>query len=240
MMKDHDENLWEAYYTSMSEHHFYNFSVWPEGAKLWAAEGWESAVDTLYVNKDGPNFIDFLELKKFEIVVIRGRVMSDFQGKPWIDCFYVEPVGGPVYTDSSIEKLILGTTQKGDRFNAAATHSLERALEGTLPDEALFSAHFQLGDLYFQRATISRRVEDFQKAIDHFSDAADLDSSHEGASNGLKQAKAALERQVQINLQKEEEARKRQQELLEREQKRKEKKRDIEESYREDLRKKPK
>ncbi|MHC4605808.1 MAG: hypothetical protein ACYTAF_02600 [Planctomycetota bacterium] len=205
MMKQHDEDLWEAYYTSMSQERFYNFSVWPIGAKLWTENGFASSLDTLYVHKENPFFDDILEVQPFEIFLIRGRVISDFKDRPWIECLYIYRLDSPVYSGPALEELVRGAKEQEDECNAAAISSLESAATGTMPDEAMFDTHYRIGVLYAARGAASRDVKDYEAAIANFSTALGYDGSHVGAQKALKQAEMDLERQQQIDKRKAEE-----------------------------------
>ncbi len=81
MMNRRDENVWEPYYSSMSETEFYSFSIWTTDAEIWTEKGWLSSLPTVYARKDNPNLNDFFEVRRFEIAVIRATMWPGPAGR---------------------------------------------------------------------------------------------------------------------------------------------------------------
>lgn len=193
MMDQTDEQSWESPYTSMSEQDYWAFSAWPAGVKLWTAEDWVRSTPTLYVNKTHPDFDSFLALERFSVLDVKGTVISNLSGKPWIQVHEVSVVQGPVYTAESLDGFLRGLTEIADRKNAAAIRSLETAVEGELPSEAVLEAHFRLGGLYADRARVSRNLDDYDLAISHYRAALRIDD-HAEAEEALDRTREEMDK----------------------------------------------
>ena len=207
MMNRRDENVWEPYYSSMSETEFSSFSIWTTDAEIWTENGWLSSLPTVYVRKDNPNLNDFFEVRRFEIAVIRATVRTDFQDLPWLEVHYIDPIENPRYAPAAVSALVRGLREVKENRNGAAIGSLESALDGTLSGRARFTAHMNLGALYMDRAGVSGSVGDYKAAVGNYGRAVGLNRGDREAAAALKSAEEKLyQRRLTLGLLGDEEA----------------------------------
>lgn len=181
------EETFVAMYGPVRPEDYVAFSLWPVGGRLWTLEDRLTSVPTFYLRKDNPDVPTLAALERYSIVIVRGRIITDFQKLPFLEVHYIEVDQGPVYTDDAIAGMVAGMQEAAEKRPSNAIVSLEAALMGTLPSVARASIHFQLGALYEERG-------EFAVGLRHYSAAIDQGGAAAPANDGINRCRSALEK----------------------------------------------
>jgi len=194
IFRQHDEVVWAPHFTIFVPEDYASFSVWPMGAKLWEVSGRVSYVPTFYIHKYyNKDFAEYLSLRKYQQVHIRGTIRSDFENRPWIEVINISGSGGRVFDDDSLGSLLAGLKDSDDKKHGSAIRHLENALNGTLANAARLAAHLRLGWLFEWRASTTRKIEDWSRAEGHYGSALSIDGWSEAAQTGVRRCERAMQ-----------------------------------------------
>ncbi len=192
MFDRHDEKIWQPFYTSFSPEDFVSFSAWPPNARVWEIKGRQSSVPTLFFRKTGPHLDQLMHVQRYQLVELRGVVRSTFEGRPWIEVYYVLPItGGPIYSDRAVRHLFAGMTD-AEANPASAIKNIDMAIAtGELPDPALAGAYAKLGDIYSKRA--EKNPAEWERARDNYEQALEYGPMDKAAREGYDHASMQAE-----------------------------------------------
>lgn len=195
IFRQQNEVVWAPHYTVFVPETYASFSVWPISARLWEVAGRVSYCPTLFIRKYGnTSFSEYMQLKRYERVHVRGTVESTFDNRPWIRVLEISRSGGPVYDDETLAILLAGLNDADEKRHGSAIRHLNTALEGLLSPVAEAAAHVKLGWLYEFRGSTTRKMEDWDEAESHYTAAMSLDPKNEQARYGAMRASKARER----------------------------------------------
>lgn len=139
-----NENMWVAYYTHFSPEGYHSFSVWPD---LYDGKSFAGDLPFLFMAKDNPQSKTLLSLKPYTPVRVYGKVIYDFGDYPWIEVYFVKPMGEPLFTDKALRSLLLGLSASQAQKKDEAVLRLQDALNDGLPARAKETATAELARL---------------------------------------------------------------------------------------------
>lgn len=116
------ESVYVPFYTPYTPEDYVALSVWPGDVKLSDLQERKKDMPFVFVRKSNPYLKNFLNLEMYSAVEIKGTVMNDFHGYPWIEAMYIEVQSGPIYSKAMLHHLING-------FELADKGNLEKASE---------------------------------------------------------------------------------------------------------------
>jgi hypothetical protein len=188
LMDRRDEGVFAPLYSTFRQEDFFAFSVWPLNSRLWELEERLHSVPTIFIKKDNPDMQAVLDLERYAVIELRGKVTGDFGGFPFIEVHYCTVLeGGPEYEDAAIERMVAGLNAPP----AQSVADLEAALQGILGAPARALVHLKLAHVYEDRGTLD-------KAAAHYGGALKNDPWSEEAKDGLIRTRKAIERKKAI------------------------------------------
>lgn len=179
------ERVFVPYYSTFRPEDFLAFSVWPPKTRVWDGEERARTLRTVYLRKDNPDLEKLLRLERYTLLSLRGRVMGDYEGLPFIRVSSLDVLEPAVYDDPSLERM---RTAMDTKHPAKAIDALESALTGRLGAGARVLAHLKLGGIYLQRGG----VENLRDAVRHYAAAAADDPRNAEAAAGLAESTRQL------------------------------------------------
>jgi hypothetical protein len=186
-----DETIWNHFYTPFTNDNYTSFSVWPLDARVWTLEGRLTAVPTLYMRKNNSYLHDLMETRAYSRVVVTGRVLVDYENRPWIEVHRCAVTQPDIFTTDSLRILVGGLTDAAEKRPATAKEKLEQAIEMPLSPEARYVAHMTLGRLY-------EESNDFVQAANNYDRAEDVRPGDRAAMEGGDRNRKLEERRRQI------------------------------------------
>lgn len=182
-----NEQLFVPLNTHLKADDHQNFSVWPIDARIWEEQGRMSYVPTIYVRKTNKDLSALLEAPRYSILEIRGFVVSEYEGKPFIEVVDLRLVEPAVYTDAGLASLQSATVALDQKRPAVAIEKLEKALEGVWARSARLAIRLQLAALYFERG-------EYGAALGHYEGALVNDPENAEAKAGIEKCNAEMQR----------------------------------------------
>ncbi|HXG60915.1 MAG TPA: hypothetical protein VNO22_06065 [Planctomycetota bacterium] len=183
-----DEQIFVSFYSTFRPEDYFGFSAWPAEAELWVPEQRLRSVPTLYMNKDNQDMEELLSLRRFALVRLRGRVMGDFEQRPFVEVHYVDVLHPAAYSEATLADVGAGFAAVSDGKSDEAIARLERALEGLLHGPVRGRANLELARLYEARG-------DYGRAAARYEDVLWTDPYNDEAWEGWTRCTEAAERQ---------------------------------------------
>lgn len=183
-----DEQIFVPFYSTFRQEDYLGFSAWPAEMDLWVPENRLRSVPTLYMRKDNEGISNLLTSRRFALVQIRGRVMGDFEQRPFVEVHYVDVLYPVAYTEATLADLGAGFSAVSAGKADEAIARLESALAGYLYGPVRARANLDLGRLYEARG-------DFARAAARYEDVLWTDPYNDEAWKGWARCQEAAERQ---------------------------------------------
>ncbi len=145
-----------------------NFAVWKVDARLWEKAERRGVLPTLYLDKGATaNFRMLNRLKRYDIIEVRGRVVSAYAGLPWI---YVSSLRKLPNKEEIVNDIALVHVRRGLQLlqegkAAVAAKQLEMALDAGVAKSHKAFIFMKLAQAYKESDGLSQARDALDKAI---------------------------------------------------------------------------
>jgi len=159
-----------------------NLSVWDNRAPLWVPTARAKTLSTLYMSKDAPGADRPASFKRFDPVIIEGRIMMVMDGQPWIDVTAIHLASDgasvrtkekePAFTTAAIAQIERAVAFAAEDARELAEEHFAAAMASNLPP----SARVSIGDMRARSLMASNRWDDASTVLRSILPIAEKDS----------------------------------------------------------------
>ncbi|MEQ8765029.1 MAG: tetratricopeptide repeat protein [Planctomycetota bacterium] len=181
------DKFYNPYYTFFDPDRFLNFSAWGEEQELWNRKEYKQDHTFFFMAKHSANLDKLLELKKYDRVILRGTVRTEFKGTPWIEIFDLEVDEEQNIAENDLIKLVRAKKLQGQGYFDQAIDGYQAAVREGLPTLYLGFIERELGNCHYYRG-------DFKSAQNHLAKALELRPKDRRVKERLQVTASLLER----------------------------------------------
>lgn len=129
-----EEQLSTPEYTRFNER-FTNFSIWPKESRLWVEAERLRDHPFVFAAKDDKLSYQIAQLNKYDLVMIFGRVHSDYLGKPWIEVLSIDKESKATLSDAILTHISVAESLESDGWFREANDEYSRVQSYDLTSE---------------------------------------------------------------------------------------------------------
>ncbi len=186
-----DEQIFLTFYSTFRQEDFLCFSVWPADAELWDPVERSRSIPTLYMRKDNRGLNNLMEAQRYALLRIKGRVMNDFEQRPFIDVHYIEELMPRAFTDQSLMHYKAGMDAAAAKRWPQAIENLDKAVNAPLTPPVRAKARLQLARLYEDRSDLENASVQYESVLWD-------DADNTAAWEGWRRCVEAMRRKAQM------------------------------------------
>jgi chromosome segregation ATPase len=166
-----EEGIFVPAYTPFTEEMHHAFSVWVHGTRIWDRDAsLAGMVRTIFIRKDNPNISKVVSARRFQPVLIKGKIKSHFDNTPWIEAYDLVQRGSPIYTTTGLSALLMGIDAAKAKDIKSAQAFLDVASSKLRTNEAQLEINLVLA-----RALLRTKGKyEVREAVDRYSKALKL------------------------------------------------------------------
>ncbi len=161
------DKFFNPYYTLFEPERFLNFSAWGEGQELWNRQAYKQDHTFFFMAKHSKNLDKLLALEKYDRVVLRGMVRTEFKGTPWIEIFDLEVDDETTIAEVDLIKLVRAQKLQAQGYFDQAIRGYQTAVREGLPELYLGFIERELGNCHYYRGDFTAAQSHLAKALEY-------------------------------------------------------------------------
>lgn len=126
------ENLYGSFYTPFTPENYLALSVWSPTDRPWIREERARVFPFIYMRKSSPELARVVQAERYSWLEIRGTILNDFHGTPWILANHIRAASRHRLNNSLVQHLILANEALRGGGLGAARARYQKVLDHSL------------------------------------------------------------------------------------------------------------